>query len=191
MAKNRRTIRWTEAVDRPLLDGKFTCPRSVIGVVRDPMKEAVLPSGFYKIQNIALVFGLIMGVAVLLGCYRPPMTGSDDPVTTERLTGSRLVDMRQDLSWTFDDTTVVIENRDQPLPQDLVQELLGDRTAPIRVEADWEYDEKSGVLRLSDATADGDKIAKDLAIPIKPAGQVRVNLGSRQYNLFRVKTNDP
>ncbi len=28
-----RTIRWTEAVDRPLLDGKFTCRRWVIGGV--------------------------------------------------------------------------------------------------------------------------------------------------------------
>jgi len=119
------------------------------------------------------------------------MTGGDDPVTTERLTGSRLVDIHQDLSWTFEDTTVVIENRDQLLPQDLVQELLGGGTAPKRVEATWEYDEKSGVLRLSDAAADGYKIARELIIPIKPAGQVRVNLGSRQYNLFRAKTNDP
>ncbi len=29
-----RTIRWTEAVDRLYPDGEFTCPRSVIGVVR-------------------------------------------------------------------------------------------------------------------------------------------------------------
>lgn len=27
------TIRWTEAGDQPLADGKFTCARSVIGVV--------------------------------------------------------------------------------------------------------------------------------------------------------------
>jgi hypothetical protein len=31
---NARTIRWTEAGDRPLPDWKFTCPRSVIGGVR-------------------------------------------------------------------------------------------------------------------------------------------------------------
>jgi len=30
--KTGRTIRWTEAGDLPLPDGKFTCPRSVIGV---------------------------------------------------------------------------------------------------------------------------------------------------------------
>ena len=31
--KTPRTIRWTEAVDRPLPDGHFTCHRSVIGAV--------------------------------------------------------------------------------------------------------------------------------------------------------------
>ena len=155
------------------------------------MKDAMLPSGCYKSQNVFLVLGLITGITFLVGCQRPPMTGGDSPVTTEKLTGSRLVDIHQDLSWTFDDTAVVIENGDQPLPQDLVNELIGEGTAPRRVEAAWEYDEKSGVLRLSDAMADGHKIAKELVISIKPAGQVRVNLGSRQYNLFRVKTNDP
>jgi VCBS repeat-containing protein len=113
------------------------------------------------------------------------------PVTTARLMGSRLTDIRQNLSWTFDDTTVLIENRGQPLPPDLVQELLLNDTAPNRVEAAWRYDEKSGVLRLSDVTADGQKIATELVIPIKPAGHVRVNLGNRQYNLFRMNTNNP
>lgn len=32
--ENQLTIRWTEAVDRPLIDGKFTRHRSVIGGVR-------------------------------------------------------------------------------------------------------------------------------------------------------------
>jgi hypothetical protein len=85
----------------------------------------------------------------------------------------------------------LIENKGQPLPPDLVQELLLNDTAPNRVEAAWRYDEKSGVLRLSDVTADGQKIATELVIPIKPAGHVRVNLGNRQYNLFRMKTNNP
>jgi hypothetical protein len=132
-----------------------------------------------------------VALGFLVGCQRRPTTGGDIPVTTERLTNTRLSDIRQELTWKFDDTTVVIENRGQPIPPDLVQELLGDGSVPKRVEAAWLYDEKSGVLRLSDATADGHKIARELVIPIKPAGQVRVNLGSRQYNLFRVKTNDP
>ncbi len=37
--KYRRTIRWTEAGDRPLPDGTFSCPRSVIGVVRHRIRS--------------------------------------------------------------------------------------------------------------------------------------------------------
>ena len=40
LPSNQRTIRWTEAGDRPLSDGKFTCPRSVIGSVTR------IPQGF-------------------------------------------------------------------------------------------------------------------------------------------------
>ena len=151
----------------------------------------MLTSQYYKFYNVFLVFWLITQITFFAGCQVPPITGSDAPVTTERLRGSRLVGILQDLSWTFDDTNVVIENKDKTLPLDLVEELLGGGTAPKRVEAAWKYDDKSAVLRLSDATADGHKIAKELNIPIKPAGQVRVNLGRRQYNVFRVKTNDP
>jgi hypothetical protein len=159
--------------------------------VKDPMKESMLPSGWYKSRSVIVVFAVITGLAFLGGCQRPLTTGGDSPVTTARLTGSRLTDILQNLSWTFDDTTVLIENKGQPLPPDLVQELLLNDTAPNRVEAAWRYDEKSGVLRLSDVTADGQKIATELVIPIKPAGHVRVNLGNRQYNLFRMKTNNP
>lgn len=155
------------------------------------MKESMLTSGWFKSPCVTVVCVVITGLTLLGGCQRPPTTGGDSPVTTARLTGSRLTDIGQNLSWTFDDTTVVIENRGQPLPQDFVQELLRNDTAPIRVEAVWRYDEKSSVLRLSDATADGQRIAAELVVPIEPAGHVRVNLGKRQYNLFRVKTNDP
>lgn len=151
----------------------------------------MLPAECYKSQSFFVVLVVITGFALLVGCQRPPTIGGTSPVTTQRLTGSRLIHIRQDLSWTFDDSTVVIENNGQSLPPDLVQELLGNGTAPKRLEAAWRYDGKAGVLHLSDATADGQKIATKLVIPITPAGRVRVNLGSRQYNLFRVKTRNP
>jgi hypothetical protein len=139
-----------------------------------------------------IVLGVMAGFGFfVVGCQPAPTTGGDSPVTTQRLTGSRLTDIRRDLSWTFDDTTVVIENRGQPIPPDLVHELLGNSSAPKRVEAVWRYDENTGMLHLSDATADGEEIATELVISIKPAGHVRVNLGGRQYNLFRVSTKNP
>lgn len=142
-------------------------------------------SGVYRKPLVFLAILLFIGIALLVGWQRQPETGGDDRVTTERLSGSRLVDINKNLSWTFDASTVVIENRDRPLPQDLLKELVADGTTPKRVEATWKYDEKLGVLRLSKTMADGNKIDKDSVFPIKPAGQVRVNLGNRQYNLFR------
>lgn len=142
------------------------------------------PSGRYKSRSVLAVLAVITGLAFLGGCHRGPTTGGDSPVTTARLTGSRLTDIGQNLTWTFDDTMVVIDNGGQPLPPDVVQELLVSNTAPNRVEAAWKYDEKAGLLRLSDVTAGGQKVATERAIRIKPAGHVRVNLGSRQYNLF-------
>ncbi len=132
------------------------------------------------------VFGFVAAFAFLAGCQHAPTTGGDSPVTTQNLTSTRLTDIRGNLSWSFNDTAVVIENNDQALPSDLVQELLGNFSTATRIEATWRLDEKADMLRLSNAKADGDDIATDLNIPINPAGHVRINLGSRQYNLSRI-----
>jgi hypothetical protein len=112
-------------------------------------------------------------------------------VTTQRLSGTRLTDIRGDLSWTFDESVVVIDNNDQPIPSDVAAVLVREGAAPARVEADWRLDEAAGVLHLSNAQADGEKTDVDAAIPIAPAGHVRVNLGDRQYNMFRNATAAP
>ncbi len=138
-----------------------------------------------------IVLWVLTGFAFLVGCQRAPAPGGDSPVTTQKLTGSRLTDLREDLSWTFDDTTVVIENNTQPIQSDVVQELLGNHAAPRRIEAAWRYDRNTGMLRLRNATADGEEIATEMVIPVKSAGHVRVNLGGRQYNLFRINTKAP
>ena len=137
------------------------------------------------------VWSVAGACAFLVGCRHLPAPGGDSPVTTQRLTGTRLTDIREDLSWTFSDTVVVIENKDQPIPSDLVEELLGNRSTPTRIEGTWQLDEQAGMLHLSNVTADGENIDAELAIPIKAAGHVRVDLGSRQYSLFRSRPKDP
>ena len=134
---------------------------------------------------------VIACLALLIGCQRATSTGGDSFITTQRLAGCQLIDIRDKLSWTFSDSGVVIENNGQPLPADLIRELLGNQTAPKRIEATWRFDEKVDLLRLSNATADDESVATELSIPIKPAGHVRVNLGTRQYNLFRSGTTAP
>lgn len=138
-----------------------------------------------------LLLGAVAALSLLVGCRPTPTTGGDQPVTTERLTGRHLVDIRRKVSWTFSDTEVVIQNQEQPIPPDVVHELLGNRSTPMRIEATWRFDENTKTLRLSDAKADGTNIGVELSIPIQPAGQVRVNLGTRQYNLFRDSDNVP
>ena len=121
---------------------------------------------------------------------RPPGSTST-PVTVERLKDSRLVYIRSDLTWRFIGTGLVIENKDESIPVDLVQELIGEPATLKRIEADWTLHAASDTIRLSDVRLDGEKIDQILSISIQPAGHVRVDLGSRQYNLFPGKAMDP
>ena len=148
-----------------------------------------MPAASLKLSALT-VWSIAGACAFLVVCRHAPPPGGDSPVTTQRLTGTRLTDIREDLSWTFSDTVVVIENKDQPIPSDLVEELLGNRSTPTRIEGTWQLDEQAGMLHLSNVKVDGEDIDTELAIPIKPAGHVRVDLGSRQYNLLRSRPED-
>ena len=125
-------------------------------------------------------------IAFLIGCGDiPPKPGHDDtsPVTNEMLIGTQLTDIRQpDLTWDFADSLVVIQNKDQPIPSDLVEALLGDQSTCRRIEATWTTNSKDRVLRLSSMKVDGEDIGKEATISIEPAGKIRVNIGTRQYN---------
>ncbi len=126
-----------------------------------------------------------------LGCERAPTTGGDTPVTASRLTGTRLTDIHRTVSWSFSDRHVTIDNQGQPIPADMVESVLGDKRTCSRIEADWQLLEQAGLLQLSQRTADGESIADSIAVPIRPAGHVRINLGERQYNMFRGKGMSP
>ncbi|MCL4205613.1 MAG: hypothetical protein KJ000_24290 [Pirellulaceae bacterium] len=126
-----------------------------------------------------------------VGCERAPTTGGDTPVTATRLTGTRLTDIHRPVSWSFSDRRVTIDNQGQPIPADVVEGVLGDTRTCWRIEADWQLLEQAGVLQLSQCTADGESIAGHLTVPIRPAGHVRVNLGDRQYNMFRGQAATP
>ncbi|MDG2185992.1 MAG: hypothetical protein P8K79_09960 [Mariniblastus sp.] len=134
----------------------------------------------------------LVGVA---GCFpneliHPPGSTST-PVTVGRLKDSRLVYIRSDLTWNFIGNRLVIENGNQPIPPDLVEELVGKPLTLKRIEASWTLDGTSDMIRLSDVKLDGEALPANLNISIRPAGHVRVDLGSRQYNLFPGKALDP
>ncbi len=137
------------------------------------------------------VVSVVAAIVFLVGCQHAPTTGGDISVTTERLAGCRLTDIHNDLSWTFSDTDVVVENKDQPIPSDLVQELLGNQLTPTIIKANWRLDEKAGILHLFNTKANSETIDGELRILAKPAGQVRANIGNRQYNVFRNSIKGP
>lgn len=112
-------------------------------------------------------------------------------MTSQRLTGTRFTDIHRPLSWTFTGTTVVIENEGEPIPADVVEVLVGSGPMPVRIAASWRLDEEAKTLCLFDVKADEASFDKDVTIPIAPAGHVRVNLGTRQYNMFRERAKGP
>jgi len=123
----------------------------------------------------------------LIGCRGKPSTGGDSPVTAARLTGTRLVDIRDNVSWDFDGEFVVIENKGQPLPPEVLATVVAGASTCQRVQAAWQLDQTNGMLLLSNILVDGKAVDQKTAISIKPAGHVRVNLGTRQYNMSRDK----
>jgi hypothetical protein len=138
---------------------------------------------------------IMVALVGVIGCsfnelIRPPGSTST-PVTVERLKDSRLVYIRSDLAWNFIGNRLVIENGNQPIPLDLVEELVGKPLTLKRIEASWTLDGTSDMIRLSDVKLDGEALPANLSISIRPAGHVRVDLGSRQYNLFPGKAMDP
>lgn len=120
-----------------------------------------------------------------------PPGSTSPPVTVGRLKDSRLVYIRSDLTWRFIGNQLVIENKNKPIPLDLVEELVGKPLTLKRIEASWTLDSTSDMIRLSDVKLDGEALPENLNISIQPAGHVRVDLGSRQYNLFPGQAMDP
>ena len=124
----------------------------------------------------------------MVGCslgerFAPPV-GTTTPVTTARLKDARLQFIRSDLNWRFPGQQLLIENGGEPLPPDLVEELTGQKATLQQMEATWALNPTADRLQLSDVRLDGEKLDRELTISIEAAGHVRVNLGSRQYNLF-------
>ena len=125
----------------------------------------------------------------LAGCggQQTLTTGGDSPITSNRMMGTRLIDINEAVSWKFESSVVVIENDGGPIPTDVVNAVLPNEMTCHRIEAEWQLDEPAGLLVLSRISVDGASVDQEATIRIKPAGHVRVNLDARQYNMFREK----
>jgi hypothetical protein len=132
-----------------------------------------------------------LAIASVLGCQPALTTGGDIPVTADRLEGNRLTGLGRDVWWTFAGNDVVIDSGGRPIPEDVADTVLGRGSAPKTIVARWTLDTSAGMLRLTDISVDGQPVAATPSVPIRPAGQVRVTLGGRQYNLAGAAASGP
>jgi len=145
----------------------------------------------FSIKNFCIMALMLCSFYSILSGYKlQEFVGGDSPVTISRLEGSKLVDIRTDVSLSFQKGFITIENNGGPIPPDLVVELLSNGMTPNQIEAKWQFDEKANTIELQDVTLDGETFASKPSIPIRPAGHLRVNLGSRPYNMFRNVKNE-
>jgi len=126
---------------------------------------------------------------------KPPL-GGGTPLTSKKLSGVTLEAIREPLRWRFGASTVGIDFDDKPIPGDLVETLTGSVSPAEKIEASWRYDELSGELHLSEIQVDGrsmpeDPLAREVVMPIRSAGKIRVDLGIRQYNMSYDRSPDP
>jgi hypothetical protein len=113
-----------------------------------------------------------------------PGFGTDDPIPTARLRGARLSDIRSSTTWDFTPTRFTLANQGNPLPVSIAAAVLGSDTKATRIVGDWRLDEPAGVLILWNMERDGQKVDTTASVAIRPAGAVRANLGTDQYNIF-------
>ncbi len=120
-----------------------------------------------------------------------PTTGGDTPIDASRLRGWTFKELghidHARLAWSFDESTCEITFKDGVIPAPIVMDILGDSSTPSKIVASWELIQKNTQLRLFDIEVDEAKSNRETTLPISPAGKVRVNIGSQQFNMIRTK----
>lgn len=126
----------------------------------------------------------VLSSCLSTGCQPPPTTGGDSPVDPSRLRGSTATYIgNRDLTWTFADTTVQFTHLDKAIPNEFASEIVGEESTPKIISASWELTDGNKKLHLYNITIDEESSDLEASLPIAPAGHVRINLGSHQYNL--------
>lgn len=143
------------------------------------------------ISKVILPAMIALAGLVLSGCQQSmPTTGGDIPVTAARLQGTTLAFIRnKDLLWKFTDAALEFTNNGFPIPGAFASEVLGQEGSPNKITASWELKDDNSTLRLFNVMADGEPSAAEVSLPISPAGKIRINLGSHQYNLRKERVN--
>jgi hypothetical protein len=105
----------------------------------------------------------------------------------DRLKEARLDPVVRDAKWfwSFSNERFVLDAGKELLPSDLQIALLGHDLKASRVEGKWNLEDDNRKLAFFDMQVDGkEKPGWDAKLAIGPAGPIRVNLGSYQYNII-------
>lgn len=119
-------------------------------------------------------------------CIAPGFTNE---VTTERLTGARLVYIDNDvpIQWVFTETRFFVHSGlclPIPLANELLAQLQLLKPGAFFVSGTWEFDQQRNQLRLHIDSVDGQHCTERVRLRLRGAGPVRADLGQLQYNLF-------
>ncbi len=161
------------------------------------MHDAIHNPDFSRIA-VPLTLTVLLGILVTFsGCRKGPMPtgpkvpdemiliGGDVPLSDWRLQGAQLQAIRSGTTWDLTNARFTLANRDGPLPADIAASVLGPGTTANRVVGDWRFDGQAGVMILSNMESDGRKVDATVSLPIHPAGAVRADFGTEQYNIMR------
>ncbi|MCR9202104.1 MAG: serine/threonine protein kinase, partial [Planctomycetaceae bacterium] len=102
------------------------------------------------------------------------------PLMNRTLTGIRNNGARWVFTW--DKVTITSDVPSQPLPADVVWEVLESDGEHQKIHASWQLMNRNQQVELFNIKVDDEASPREVRLPFAAAGNIRVNLGSHQYN---------
>ena len=141
----------------------------------------------------ALITGLVAVTALgLTSCREQPEVAGPTPITRETLAGTECVAWTGGLSrfaWSFSDGTFRIEAGTDPIPRELIDELVGDGREAKLIEGTWRLDGVS--LYLSDVKADGQPTGQEGLLSAADTGAIRLSVARRSREQYTFDRRSP
>jgi hypothetical protein len=117
-----------------------------------------------------------------------PPPGGGAAVTTGRLQGALLDSIRdREAAWAFSKDRFLLKLGDDLRPRALAEKLMGDGAKARRIEGQWRLEPSMGRLVLSDIQSDDQRGRPSVTLAIGPAGLLRVNIDTMQFNVFQIQ----
>jgi hypothetical protein len=117
-----------------------------------------------------------------------PAPGGNAPVTASRLTGALLESIRDDKAlWAFSRDRFALKLGERPEARSLAEKLMGKKTDAMRIEGRWKLASDRGQIELSEIQAENVRGAESVALAIGPAGLIRINIDTMQFNFFALE----